>query len=151
MIKFSFLTGDINWKEYGGKFISSRQSNSEFDYWFVMDVSGTDYTGEQHEVTLTVVAPAMVGADVRKDALGGMADEDVTWDNASWVEILHSYGVFAHVWRGTGPNLRKLMKEARQAARECEMLFGFYMDRQMNSLGATGWDFLAGNPTGIWA
>ena len=32
MVKFKFLTGDCNVSQYGGKFISNKQNNGEFDY-----------------------------------------------------------------------------------------------------------------------
>jgi hypothetical protein len=38
-MKFKFLTGDINWQTYGGKFISKKLNNGEFDHWLVIEVT----------------------------------------------------------------------------------------------------------------
>ena len=38
MIKFRWLTGDMDFLTYGGKWISTRQSNGEFDYYFVIEL-----------------------------------------------------------------------------------------------------------------
>lgn len=36
---------------------------------------------------------------------------------------------------------------ALKSTAELETFAGFYLDQQMNAIGATGWDFLAGDPT----
>ena len=35
IVRFSFLTGDINWAEYGGVWISQKLNNGDSDYWLV--------------------------------------------------------------------------------------------------------------------
>jgi len=42
---------------------------------------------------------------------------------------------------------RALMKEARQQARQCDCLLGFYLDRAVNRIGTTGWESLRGDLT----
>ena len=63
------------------------------------------------------------------------------------VEALHSYGVYTPVWSKDGNNCARLMREARQEARQCEFLFGFYLDRPVNRIGTTGWESLRGDLT----
>ena len=161
MIKFKFLTGDINWQTYGGKFVSNRQSNGEFDYWFVMEVinyrdSGCcdyehDGDGSTYGVMLTVVAPSQVSEEKRQHALASWGLSDKDWavilernGDLAWVEVLSDYGIQALVWQDNGNNLSKLMAEARRQARENEFFFGFAMDKAQNRIGSTGWDFLKG-------
>ena len=35
-MNLKFLTGDINWTEYGGKFVTKKLNNGDFDYWLVL-------------------------------------------------------------------------------------------------------------------
>ena len=37
-MRFSFLSGDMNFTRYGGKWISTRRNNGEFDYYFVIEL-----------------------------------------------------------------------------------------------------------------
>ena len=63
-MRFSFLTGDVNFTTYGGKWISTRQSNGEFDYYFVIEllnwretVGRREAPPETYNVALSVVSP----------------------------------------------------------------------------------------------
>ena len=48
-MRFSFLTGDMNYTTYGGKWISTRQNNGEFDYYFVIELLNWPETVGQRE------------------------------------------------------------------------------------------------------
>jgi len=172
-IRFKFLTGDMNWQTYGGSFVSKKLCNGydgkgavkgedyDFHYWFVMSVNPDDswWPGDKtphYYVSLSVVAPEAVPDKELQDAyrcMGIEADEleRLRADPLFVVECLHSYGTSACIWQGQGNNLGKLMKEARHEATVAEMMFGSYMDRQLNGLGSTGWDFVAGDPLGALA
>lgn len=156
-MKWSFLSGDMNWEDHGGKFISPPQSNGEFTYWLVLEVlnweeavgerEAADIDGD-HNVSLSVVAPSECPVAELKSALESCGCEDMEIDSPLMlVEILHSYGVHAQVWNADG-RLKDLMREGKKKATETEFLFGFAMDKQQNQIGATGWDFLQGNPMG---
>ena len=63
-MRFSFLTGDVDFATYGGKWISTRQSNGEFDYYFVIEllnwretVGQREAPPETYNVSLSVVSP----------------------------------------------------------------------------------------------
>lgn len=153
MLKFKFLTGDVNWKEYGGTFVSKRLNNGDFDYWMVIEV-GRMPDDDQHYVMLCAVAPTEVPEKEWNSAKQswGMADADMQnfldrFGDLAKVEILASYGTKALVWQNTGTNLQVLLKEAHREADLCSIMFGYYMDRRQNAVGATGWDFLQGN---VW-
>ncbi len=168
--RFKFLTGDVHWREYGGKFISQRLANGydgpgaaigedyDFHYYYVMEICpNEDYErgGKRlhYYVTLGVVAPEVVPPDEMQRAYDslGMYPEDLDRlkaDPLFTVEALHGYGTYAVIWQESGNNLSRLMAEARKEARSCEMLFGFYMDRYVNRIGTTGWDAVSGD---IWA
>ena len=63
-MRFYFLTGDVNYTTYGGKWISTRQSNGDFDYYFVIEllnwreaVGDREAPPETYNVSLSVVSP----------------------------------------------------------------------------------------------
>jgi hypothetical protein len=160
-MKFKFLTGDINWQDYGGSFISKKLNNGEFDYWLVLQVTNwVDAVGEseakdvgaKYNVCLSAVSPQQAGDENLQRALGsygmeGESEREIEFrkDPIMQVECLHSYGVSAPLWQADGNNLSKLMKEARRQADMSNMLFGFYMDGPKNRIGNTGWDFIKGD------
>lgn len=155
-MRFTFLTGDVNWQEYGGKFISAKQNNGEFDYWYVMDIlNWEDAVGEREAkevgstycVSLYSVSPSEAGAESLKSAFDccGMDSEELRSNPLVQVEALVTYGVYAQLWSENGNNLAKLMKQAREQARMASMLYGFYMDRPANRIGTSNWDAQRGN------
>lgn len=104
---------------------------------------------QTYNVTLQVVSPEAAGPENISRAFGyaGMSDEQLTElesNELAQVEALSEYGVFAPVWTGNGNNLRELLKQARREAQALRIMFGFYMDRYVNAIGSTGWDFVTG-------
>jgi hypothetical protein len=156
MIRFTFFTGDCNWQEYGGKFISKKQNNGEFDFWFILDVvNWFDAVGEReapakYNVSLQSVSITEAGEEELKKAFEccGYEEEDIAdATEEQKLDALLSYGVYATLWSESGNNLNKLMKEGRNQAQIASMLYGFYMDRQQNAIGNTRWDFQRGQIT----
>lgn len=155
-IKFKFLTGDNNWKEHGGCFISPKFNNGEWDYWLVMDVcnlgsitdKGREYT--EYSVTVYAVSPEAAGKSKLEEAIKSMGferDEVAEWlatDEAK-VEVLHSYGTEARLWDERGNNLAKLILKAKRDLYTINGMLGFFMDSPQNGIGSTGWDLIAGN------
>jgi hypothetical protein len=157
MIKFKMLSGDVDWKRYGARFVSKRLNNGDFDYWIVLEVTNLheatgDKDQEKYYVTLTAVSPESVSRENIDSVLScyGLSDEEIESLDQNpllLVEALSDYGIFAVLWQGTGNNIRQLMKTAHEEAFFSSRLFGFYMDRPMNMIGQTGWDLIAGNLT----
>jgi hypothetical protein len=142
----------MDYATYGGKWIGPRQSNGEFDYWLVLelinwhDVVGEGYAPAHYHVSLSVVSPQEAGEEnlaQAKECCG----EEKDMDDTTKVKALHDYGVCTPVWSKDGNNYRKLMREAHKQTMSVVGLFGFYMDRPVNALGSTGWDFVKGNIT----
>lgn len=151
-LKFKFLTGDVNWLSYGGKWVSKRLSNGEFDYWLVIelinmdDACGRDNEGQpKYNVSLSCVSPDQAGQENINKACQGW--DPMPTNPLCFVEALHSYGIHAHLWQANGSNAHKLLKQARQQASQTEFLFGFAMDRPVNRIGTTGWEALRGDIT----
>jgi hypothetical protein len=154
-MRFKFLAGDINWETYGGKFVSRKLNNGEFDYYLIMDIlnwndvdSEAVKTNGQYCVSLHSVSPSEAGSDNLKKAFeccGFDGTEDFASNPLAQVECLESYGVYTLVWSASGNNLSKLMREARKQAECVHGLYGFYMDRPVNRIGTSGWDAQKGN------
>lgn len=168
-IRFKFLTGDVNWQTYGGKFVSKRLANGhdgkgavrgqdyDFHYWLVMDVRPNedweygDREDPKYYVSLAVVSPEQASPKELQSAINscGIPDDELPRfmaDPMFLVECLHGYGCAAHVWHGQGNNLSALMKEARYEAQLASgIMFGFYMDAPQNRIGSTGWDCVKGD------
>lgn len=62
-------------------------------------------------------------------------------------------GSFATLWSqtfndgeddGTRLSEEKMLEETKIMAERINILFGFYMDKKQNAMGATGWDFIKG-------
>ena len=155
-VKFSFLTGDVSWKEYGVKWVSQKLNNGDWDYWLVIDfMNWEECTGElcqgmRYHVDISAVSPTAAGMENLTKALESCG---LTFNETSsqeghdlvWVEALHSYGIKSHLWQQDGNNANKLMHEARQQAQVCEGMFGFYMDGPKNKIGTTGWEAISGD------
>lgn len=151
MIRFKFLSGDVNWMDYGGKWISQKLNNGDFDYFLVLellnmdDACGRDNEGQpKYHVCVAAVSPHEAGEPNVEKALEGYGDFDV--DDVMKVEALHTYGISAPVYQKAGNNALKLMKEARKEAQfRGGMLFGFSLDKSVNKIGTTGWEALRGD------
>lgn len=148
---FHFLSGDINFATYGGKWASKRFNNGDFDYYLVIELrnnhedSGVD-SGPMYDVSIGVVSPEAAGEKNVKDAFESCGLPDELAENAYiQVEALHDYGIYAHVWHVEGNNWRKLMAEAHRQALFVNAFFGLYMDERRNAIGNNGWDFVRGH------
>jgi len=139
------------------RWMSERLNNGDFDYWMIIDAKYLpEWAGEEearqmggnHLVTLSVVSPSEAGKKNLEAAVESLGADYIDIKKLSGEEkadMLANYGVAATMWQETGNNLRKLLKEAKEEARKVEGLFGFYMDRPQNRMGATGWDFIKGD------
>ena len=147
-MRFKFLTGDVDWREYGGKWVSKKLNNGDFDYWLVIELINMNEHDHNPDFTYWVTLGA-VSPDEAQDQLKsaydcyGYTPEDVETDLMK-VEVLHGHGTYAPIWDDSGENYKDLMKEARRQADISQSLFGFYMDKPKNRMGATGWDTIRG-------
>lgn len=149
-MNFQFLVGDLNWQEYGGKWISPELNNGDWPYWLViefinfLDATGELLDGKEYVVEISAVSPEAAGKEQLQRAL-----DCYGWDNAPSkimeVEALHGYGIAAHLWQASGNDADILLRNAMQEADLVSGLFGFYMDRPENRIGSTGWDFISGD------
>lgn len=146
-LHFRFLTGDVDYKAYGGKFISKRLHNGDWHYWFVISVCRMD-ADDSYYVTLEVVSPEAAEFELKAawDSMG--MDGEWVKSPVELVEILTEYGTGACIGHYESFNFAEAMMLAKDEANAAKTLLGFYMDRPLNVFGASGWDFVAGNPWG---
>ena len=130
-MRFSFLAGDMNFTRYGGKWISTRRNNGEFDYFYVVEllnwretVGEREAPPETYNVSLSVVSPHEA-----KDKLGaameccGITEEMLAtatekgYRDMALVEALHSIrGTYARLEQGW-KQLARLNEGSAQEAR----------------------------------
>lgn len=137
--------------------ISPKQNNGEFDYWYIMRLMYTDYWNSEwakeegkYHVELHVVSPGQAGEENIQGAMQSLCIKDRPKEDEVLCEMLLEYGVSATIWQKTGNNVNSLLRECREVLKLQSVCFGFSMDRPLNRLGATGWDALAGNFFGSW-
>lgn len=155
-IKFTFLTGDVSFLDYGGKWISQKFNNGEFDFWFVAELINWENSvgereakeiGKKYCLSVAVVAPEQFQEKDRAMSNVGAGDKWDALDDRQKVECVHLYSGGAKVFSENGDNFKKLFAQARKVALEKEFFFGSAMDRAQNKIGSTGWDFLKGDVT----
>lgn len=150
------IGGDVNWEEYGGQFIVPEKfNNGDFDYWLIVKFDNmselTDDYPSKYRVEIQAVAPSQVSKDDKKSAFSSMGIDDkkeqerMSKDPQALAGILAEYGTSASLYSAEGNNANALMKEAKKQIPVINGMFGFYMDRPMNRIGNTGWDFIKGD------
>ena len=147
-MKYKFL-GDRNWLDYGGKWVSPKQNNGNFDYWLVIELinmdnaCGEDNAGKpKYYVFVSAVSPSEAGRENVEKAFG---DGAFNGNPLAQVEALHAYGVYASMQDYSGNNARKLLRQAKRDGQAHVGLFGFFMDNAKNGIGSTGWDCIKGD------
>lgn len=152
-MRFKFLVGDVNWKDYGGKFISPKLHNGDWPYYLILDVTNWhEATGDEEQpkycVSIIAVSPEAAGPENVEKALDSCGiDPDIFPEKLAEelkAEALATYGIFACLWQRQSNNINTLLKEARREANLITSLFGFYMDRPENRIGQDGWSLIRG-------
>jgi hypothetical protein len=155
--RFKWLTGDLDWQEYGGKWISQRFRKEGRDYWFVRELINLEEAGipgDTYCCALHLVCPSSPDEDEIESARDSCGIEQEDWDafeDEARVEVLSSYGLGAQVWTDNGNNYRKLFQACSGAATDVVQSWRATMDRPLNRIGSTTRDFLKGDVTaGMW-
>jgi len=132
-----------------------KENNGDWDYYLFMEVVNLhDAMDEEYInkylVELQAVSPVAAGEKKLKEAFDfsrQKENERKIEDLSEYekAEMLEEYGYSAPVWTKEGNNLKDIIREAIQKSEKIKFLFGFYMDRPVNRMGATGWDAIRGN------
>ena len=138
-----------NWIETGEYTFETENTfnNGEFDYKFVIsmidmdnacgDVSKGKFMGNLSVVKSPKSIPKKEIKQVAKSM--GVKESKVTYAD------LAEYGICANVENMLGDDYDKVVEILKEKISIINMMFGFFMDRPLNSIGSTGWDFLNGD------
>ena len=131
--------------EYTG--ISKKLNNGDFNYYLSYEIINmvdcVEEPTNKYIITLSAVSPSQAGKEHLKSAL----NEEDNINNLSEEQkaiLLSEYGTQAILFDNTGNNLKVLLKEVKEQAKLINLMFGFYMDKHLNRIGSTGWDFIKG-------
>jgi hypothetical protein len=148
-MNLKFNNGDINWKKYGGTFVSKKLNNTDFDYYLFCNVTNLIEIGiedeDKYSVDINIVSGSEISDEDKKECLYSLGLEKINlnkFTNFQMVGILNECGIGARVFITNGNNINKLLKEVRTQCNIIETTLGFYLDNKLNMLGDTGWDFL---------
>jgi len=157
-LNFQFLSGDVNWTEYGGKWISKElygkdYNEDDFRYYIVMELINMDEliktTEKRYRVILSICTPDVEYTELKSafECCGYTEDFlDSYKGNKDHIKVdaLTSYGACAAVWNAAGNNYKELMREAREQAYQISLDPSIFLDEVYNMIGNTGWDFMRG-------
>lgn len=147
---WKFLTGDVNWEDYGGKFY--RRVETRFFIITVMnwfDAVGEDEATDEFNVSVDMCDLSELNDANKKDLLQSCgwdgADED---DPLVWAEMMHSSGMRAPLWDANGDDIDSLMSEAKMegdALIEDSDEFEERMNQPVNAIGSTAREYMKGD------
>lgn len=156
-IKIERIGGDVNWEKYGGQFIVDEKfNNGEFDYYLIIDfINVAEATGDEMEKPYAVEISAVAPSELSKEQINGAFEsmgvdtpeerKRIMEDKKALAGILAEYGLKANMYGESGKDSKELMNNAKKQIPSITGLFGFYMDKRMNAIGNTGWDFIKGD------
>lgn len=113
-------------------------------YW---DYYCGDDAPAQFHCEIFCASPGMVSEDEQRKARESLCCPIDHWTNASErdrASMLADHGICATLWGADGNNAKQLLIDARNELPKINTLFGFYMDRQQNAIGDSGWEFIKG-------
>ena len=141
---------NLTWTEVDQEhLVSQKLNNEDWDYYLVIrTIDLEDACGEEGFMSqLVAVSAQALGEENVKKAIDscGFEPEDVTKMNDQVIAtILVDYGYGANLFDQTEPTEEDAVKIVKTQAESINLLFGFYMDRAQNRIGATGWDTIKG-------
>ena len=142
---------NLVWTETCEGFMSQRLHNGNWPYYlFIKLIDMEDAAGEEgFLVEIVAASPRAAGKkNVDKAIESSGISDDVKLTPELKAQLLADYGCAASLWNKydkTAQDGNILLAEAKKEAEAIQMLFGFYMDKPENMMGATGWDFIRGN------
>lgn len=161
-MKFEFLTGDIDWITYGGKFVSKRLDSGLFHYWLVLDFINLEEAGAQddeedftYHAAIQAVAPDLLGFDKIDELLAQMDREWLqewyyrqTESNRMLllIEEASTYGYCGSCGYFEGDDWRRTIVDAKKKASHVATYPWSYWGDAANQLGATVYDCMTGDP-----
>ncbi|MEK6832734.1 MAG: hypothetical protein AABY32_01690 [Nanoarchaeota archaeon] len=146
----------INDGDYDKVWVSDMVNYGDFDLFFFIVLQYTDEWGgdieHPYHISIQVVSPEAAGKKHVKSAFRSMSIEGKEYNKMiktlkpeDIADIVRQYGVAATIFQKFGDDEDKLINAAVKEMTGINCLFGFYMDKYQNRIGATGWDFIRGD------
>ena len=119
MQRWYFLTGDSNWRQYGGKWYTKVEKGC---YKVLELINYEEATGEKYSSKADKFTYVAEVKEIyfewysEKDidhAIGCCGIESNCISPLTQLEAMHDYGYGDHVWTGWGNNIYKLLLEAK--------------------------------------
>ncbi len=115
--KYHWLTGDVNWKDYGGKWY---RYDGYSCYTIIELINMDDACGDVSDGKYLVIVSDISLSDVSLSTVqsayrscGIAATEETMKDQLFLLEVLHGYGACDNIANKYGNNYLKLMKWAK--------------------------------------
>jgi hypothetical protein len=158
-MRFKWLSGDIDFSTYGGKWISKQLDAGLFNYWLVMELLNLEDLGcrdegdGMYEVSLQAVSLDLLSTDKLEELVDNFGqewfqDHFQSLDEKTQLEIMvdeaSTYGYGANIWAENGNNFTKLMKDMRARADHIAEYPWAYIGDITNGFGANGFDMMRG-------
>ena len=150
MSKWQFLTGDVNYKDYGGKWY--RQVKGEI-YHIVELVNIEEATGksvtDKYFVNLQEIDLDLISQKDLKSAIESCElQEDIEITPIITIDILSAYGRYTPMGNWEGNNYREVIKQAKAESNRLSTDSDYrerQLDRPVNRIGSTAREFGAGD------
>lgn len=137
--------------QHDATLIGPKQNNGDFDWYPVIttaDMSDYDDYPAKYQCSIYAVSLDELRRTNTLDKVidcYGRDDPGYVWTDLDLVEAAIGYGASAPLWDNYGDNYADLLQQARREADLACSLTGVYLNRQVNMIGASGWDFIAGS------
>ena len=137
IMDFLEMSGDYGMDKEGNKYrycaeISAVSREAAKDKW-------SDFARQYEDLKKFSSFEELLAAKVK------YCDTSKSWNEQTIACELCQYGLAATLWQFVSMNKRTVSTEANKMLPQINMLFGFFMDKPINLIGDTGWDFIAGN------
>jgi len=137
--------------DYHKLWISTTTIPSDWPVYLLLRLEYTDDWGDdvgfKYHVSVNAVAPQALSDEKIAEVISSIG-ESLEWYNGlseeAKCQLILEYGTTVPLYQQGGNNMRELLKGARKEANNISILFGFYMDRPVNAIGSTGWDWIKG-------
>jgi hypothetical protein len=112
--RFTFLSGDVNYREYGGKWYKREGiKNYKIIELINMDYATGDTAHGKYLVTTTEIDLNQIPKHVKKRACDFCGIDIHKADELNIAECVHAYGAGLHLDDSMGNNYLNLLREAR--------------------------------------
>lgn len=125
---------------------------SDYPVWLFIELidmwaATGDESGERYCCCIQSASAGFAGneCDRARESCGISLEDWAQYSDQTKAEILRENGLAANLWQQSGNNRRDLLRAAKRELLGINCLFGFYVDRQQNAIGSTGWDFMRGD------